>query len=63
LPKYKTLKTELVYHYEYETLKEAELSIFEYIEAFYNKCRRHSALNNDTIDEFWTKQKPLKQVA
>jgi putative transposase len=60
---FKTLKTELVYHYEYETLKEAELSIFEYIEGFYNKCRRHSALNNDTIDEFWAKQNSLKQVA
>lgn len=60
---FKTLKTELVYHYQYDTLKEAELSIFEYIECFYNKCRRHSTLNNDTIDEFWNKQQQLKQVA
>ncbi|MGL5013521.1 MAG: IS3 family transposase [Bacteroidales bacterium] len=27
-----------------------ELEIFEYIECWYNKCRRHSALGNMTID-------------
>ena len=40
-----TLKTELIYHTNYETRKEAELSIFEYIELFYNRQRLHSSLN------------------
>ena len=39
-----TLKTEHVYDYWYETRAEARLSIFEYIEMFYNRQRRHSAL-------------------
>lgn len=30
-----------------------ELEIFEYIEIWYNKKRRHSSLDNLTIDEFW----------
>lgn len=39
-----TLKTELVYLESYETRAEARQSIFEYIEVFYNRVRRHSAL-------------------
>jgi transposase InsO family protein len=39
-----TLKTELVYHENYATREEARRSIFEYIEAFYNRVRKHSSL-------------------
>jgi putative transposase len=39
-----TLKTEHVYDYRYETRAEARQSIFEYIEIFYNRQRRHSVL-------------------
>ena len=39
-----SLKTELVYHVNYKTRMEAELSIFEYIELFYNRQRSHSSL-------------------
>lgn len=49
---FKTLKVELVYHQKYQTRKEAELSIFEYIETFYNTKRRHKQLNNLTILEY-----------
>ena len=41
---FKTLKTELVYHRKFATRKEASLAVFEYIEAWYNRKRRHSAL-------------------
>ena len=41
---YKTLKSELVNHEKYRTREEARQSIFEYIEVFYNRQRRHSAL-------------------
>jgi putative transposase len=37
-----TLKTELVMHCDYKTRDEARASIFEYIEVFYNRQRRHS---------------------
>ena len=39
-----TLKTELVYHRDYLTRDEARRDIFEYIEVFYNRQRRHSTL-------------------
>lgn len=41
---FKTLKTELVYHERYLTRAQARSSIFEYIEIFYNRIRKHSAL-------------------
>ena len=40
-----TLKTEQVYHRHYATRAEAKTDIFEYIEVFYNRFRRHSALD------------------
>jgi len=40
-----TLKTELVFHELYKTREQARASIFEYIEVFYNRKRRHSANN------------------
>lgn len=49
---FKTLKVELIYHNNYETKQEAALSIFEYIETWYNKNRRHKNLNNLTILEY-----------
>lgn len=48
---FKTLKVELVYQHRYLTREQAELSIFEYIETWYNRNRRHKHLNNLTILE------------
>lgn len=39
-----TLKKELVHHERYATHAEARLSLFEYIECFYNRLRLHSTL-------------------
>jgi transposase InsO family protein len=39
-----TLKTELIYQRRYTTRAEAKTDIFEYIEVFYNRFRRHSLL-------------------
>ena len=39
-----TLKTELVHHRDYQTRNQAKTDIFEYIEVFYNRSRRHSSL-------------------
>jgi len=41
-----TLKTELVDCEDYRTREEAKASIFEYIEVFYNRQRRHSHIGN-----------------
>jgi len=39
-----TLKTELVYHELYRTREQARRSLFEYMEGFYNRSRKHSTL-------------------
>jgi len=39
-----TLKTELVHHRHYATRQEARREIFAYLESFYNRTRRHSAI-------------------
>jgi len=43
-----TLKTELTVHEDYRTRAAARYSIFEYIEVFYNRQRRHSFLGYRT---------------
>jgi len=40
-----SLKNECVYHEDYKTREEAKQNIFEYIEVFYNRQRRHAFLN------------------
>src|SRR5262249_37586854 len=47
-----TLKKELVHHQSYRTRAEARASVFEYIEAFYNRVRRHSALGYRSPAEY-----------
>lgn len=47
-----TLKNELVHHEDYQTRADAKQSIFEYIEVFYNRQRRHAYLNYLTPVEF-----------
>ena len=47
-----SLKNELVYHEDYRTRAQAKQSIFEYIEVFYNRKRRHSFLNYMTPVEY-----------
>jgi transposase InsO family protein len=47
-----SLKNELVYHEEYKTRVQARQSIFEYIEVFYNRQRRHTFLNYLTPVEY-----------
>ncbi len=47
-----SLKNELVFHEDYRTRAEARQSIFEYIEVFYNRQRRHAFLNYMTPVEY-----------
>lgn len=46
---FKTLKTEMVYHTRFETRAQARLEIFDYIEIWYNRKRRHSAIDYLTL--------------
>ena len=43
-----TLKREIVYHRHYTTREDATQDIFEYIEVFSNRRRRHSTLGYDS---------------
>jgi len=47
-----TLKTELVHGEKYRSRLEARLSIFEYVEVFYNRFRRHSALGYKSPERY-----------
>jgi putative transposase len=47
-----SLKKELVHGEDYATRDQARASIFEYIETFYNRVRRHSALGYVAPDEY-----------
>lgn len=40
-----SLKTELVMHCNYRTRDQARASVFDYVEVFYNRQRRHSTIN------------------
>ena len=47
-----SLKKELIHGEDYVTRDEARASVFEYIEVFYNRVRRHSSLGYESPDEF-----------
>jgi putative transposase len=47
-----TLKREWVHERRYRTRQEARLSIFEYVEVFYNRIRRHSALGYRSPEQY-----------
>ncbi len=47
-----TLKKELVHQERYATREEARQSLFEYIEVFYNRVRRHSAIGYQSPTRF-----------
>ena len=47
-----TLKVELIHGKTYNTRQETKTAIFEYIEVFYNRQRRHSYLGYLSPDEY-----------
>jgi transposase InsO family protein len=57
-----TMKVEEVYGQSYSTRQEAKLSIFEYIEVFYNRLRKHSQFGYQSPHQF-EQQKELHKVA
>ncbi len=60
---FKSLKTELIYGNKLISKEQMKLEIFEYIEIWYNRKRRHSALNYMTINEFNNQTNNYKNVA
>ncbi len=62
---FSTLKRELVHHRRYRSRTEARAEIFEYIEVWYNRRRRHSSLGYLSPAEYETKmaEHPMSLVA
>lgn len=58
-----TLQLELLDRRRWTTRKELAQAIFEYIEAFYNRRRRHSSLGNLSPIEYEHRHSPLTAVA
>ena len=40
------LKTECLHHYKFKTRDHAKQVVFDYIEVFYNRIRRHATIQN-----------------
>jgi putative transposase len=58
-----TLKSEWVHHRLYHTRDEARPDLFFYIEAFYNRRRRHSSLDYlspEAYEQLYHKQHELR---
>jgi putative transposase len=49
---FRTIKTESLYHMDFETREQARLEIFNYIEGFYNRTRMHSTLDYQSPNEY-----------
>ena len=47
-----TLKTELIYKMSYQTKGETKQNVFQYLEVYYNRKRRHSSIDYQTPYEF-----------
>ena len=55
-----TLKTELVMHCDYKTRDDARVSLFDYIEVFYNRQRRHLSIGYEAPLPFEAMKSPGK---
>jgi transposase InsO family protein len=57
-----TLKTELVMHCDYTTRDDARVSLFDYMEVFYNRQRRHSSISYEAPLPFEAMKSPNRLV-
>jgi transposase InsO family protein len=55
---FRTLKSELIYQHRYDSREQAKAAIFEYIEVYYNRQRKHSS--NDYMSPYNYEQKWLE---
>lgn len=58
-----TLETELIDRSEWTNVAEAKAAVFEYIEVFYNRIRRHSSLGNLSPEQFEERYRSAPAVA
>jgi putative transposase len=58
-----TLETELIDRSDWATTSEAKAAVFEYIEVFYNRIRRHSSLGNLSPERFEERYRSTAAIA
>ena len=58
-----TLETELIDRSDWARPAEAKAAVFEYIEVFYNRIRRHSSLGNLSPEQFEERYRSSPAVA
>jgi len=58
-----TIKKELIHRCHYKTRREAATSIFEYIEVFYNRVRKHSKLGYTSPAQYRSNNNPAATAA
>ena len=56
---FSTLKKEKIRRYIYKTKEEAKSELFDYIEVFYNRVRRHQHLGNISPEAYESQQAKL----
>jgi len=57
---FSTIKTELIYHNQYQNREQAKRDIFQYIEIYYNRIRLHSTLNYKSPENYEREKKTSK---
>ncbi|RKH08464.1 hypothetical protein D7X74_31505 [Corallococcus sp. CA047B] len=60
---FSTVKMELVHTRSFRTREEAKLALFEYLEVFYNRRRRHSSLGYVSPAEYERMAEVSRQAA
>jgi putative transposase len=63
---FNSLKNERVHATRYRTHHDAKADLFEYIEVFYNRCRRHSSLGFVSPERFlrnWIRAQQTKDAS
>jgi putative transposase len=58
-----TLETELIDRSDWANQAEAKAAVFEFIEVFYNRIRRHSSLGNLSPERFEERYRSSSAVA
>ncbi len=58
-----TIKTQLIHHCKFKTIGEAERVLFQYIEIYYNRQRKHSTNGYKSPDDYETEWWEQRKVA
>jgi len=60
---FKTIKVKWTHRHTFTNQEQAQLLIFDWIESWYNRRRRNSSLNYQTIEEFERNNYKFKNAA